>query len=314
MPKLPPGFAAVSKEHLARLERLIALVGVRPLRKLYEQAHDELELKLGRMVGKARNTFTAHQHAAMLAQVRQGEMEIAQRLARRLNSSSVDVQRGSIKDLVSYIGRLEKMHKGAATPLPIEQAARLSGVIDKRKSSLLHLHKTSMAKYGARTVKTMEKGLAQSLIQGESAMDAIERVRQAADLEWWQAERIVRTELAFASSAAAADGMQDSLTEMPNLMMRWTEYVSDTTKAPLDDRVAVDSLAMHGQLARPGGLFTMPPDPRVSPKVWGRSWAFPPNRPNDRAVIQPWQPDWGVPGWVLKGGRRVPIGKRGGRF
>jgi hypothetical protein len=71
--------------------------------------------------------------------------------------------------------------------------------------------------------------------------------------------------------------------------------------------VADDSLALHGQVAHPGGYFTMPIDPDVEERFWGKRWMFPPNRPNDRAVLSPWRPGWGIPAWEFKGGRRVNL-------
>jgi hypothetical protein len=131
----------------------------------------------------------------------------------------------------------------------------------------------------------------------------------------WQAERIVRTECAWAFNATHADGIADAARELPDMMMRWTEQCDDASGAPLDDRVGVDSIALHGQLAKPGGVFTMPPTSLVPDKsgktdvplgLVGMMWAHPPNRPNDRAVLAPWRPHWGVPGWTWDGSGRVP--------
>jgi hypothetical protein len=88
------------------------------------------------------------------------------------------------------------------------------------------------------------------------------------------------------------------------LMQRWTELVDDATGRPLDNRVAADSLAMHGQVAPPGGSFLMP---AAGGALAGQSWTHPPNRPNDRAVLTPWMPTWGVPAWQFRNGRRVNL-------
>jgi hypothetical protein len=94
--------------------------------------------------------------------------------------------------------------------------------------------------------------------------------------------------------------------------MRWEEHCLPTGE-PLDDRVAVDSLALHGQLADAAGFFTMPATAPVADKkgqtmvpaaLVGLQWEFPPNRPNDRAVLSPWMSGWGVPAWEWVGGRR----------
>ena len=100
------------------------------------------------------------------------------------------------------------------------------------------------------------------------------------------------------------------------MMQRWSEHCDDSTGMPLDNRVGVDSIAMHGQVAAPGEVFVMPsnapaPDAKgrteVPEQLVGLSWYFPPNRPNDRAIVQPWHPAWGVPGWRWDGSQRVPV-------
>ncbi|MEE9592236.1 MAG: hypothetical protein V3W28_01495, partial [Thermoplasmata archaeon] len=133
-----------------------------------------------------------------------------------------------------------------------------------------------------------------------------------ADVEWWQAERIARTEALWAANATHADGMRESARTLPDMMMRWTEYVDDATYRPLDDRVDDDSIALHGQVAPVGGVFRFPlsmptgaPIPRRLQRFIGKSWAHPPNRPNDRSSLSPVRPHWGVSGWQWVNGRRV---------
>ena len=51
--RLPAGFKQVSEESLDRLARVAERGSLRRLKKLYQQAHDELEGKLGRLSGRA---------------------------------------------------------------------------------------------------------------------------------------------------------------------------------------------------------------------------------------------------------------------
>jgi len=73
----------------------------------------------------------------------------------------------------------------------------------------------------------------------------------------------------------------------------------------LEERVGQDSIVLHGQVVKRSGFFVMPPDLRVTPKMWGHLYFSSPNRPNDRSVTMPWQPGMGVPGWEWKNGQRV---------
>ncbi len=90
------------------------------------------------------------------------------------------------------------------------------------------------------------------------------------------------------------------------MRQRWTELINDLTGQPLDNRVAKDSIAMHGQVAYPGHYFTMPAGD-VPHLMVGKQWLYPPNRPNDRAVLTPWMRGWGVPAWEYHGGVRLPL-------
>ena len=318
-------FEAASAEHVKRLNRLIDRGGIVRLRKLYDQAQADLESKLARAIGSASAPFTVHQYRVLLAQVRYGQMQIAGRLGDESARVTTETQSDALRGIIAQIKTLEVQHDLGAVTLPIEEASRFAGVIDRRKTSLLAQNRRSMANYGVGVVRKMEQNLAVALATGATNAEAIETIAKTADLEWWRADRVLRTEQSWAAHATIADGIQASSDALGDLEMRWTEFVSDSGH-PLDDRVGADSVAMHGQVAAPGGEFTMPDSAssivlvtrygksRVSDSMIGQSWPHPPNRPHDRATIVPWRPQWGSPGWRVVGGSKVPIRvPRGGR-
>lgn len=316
--RVPPlsEFQQASIGHIKRLNNLIDKQSIPRLHKLYIESMHDLERKLAKAVGSGASPFTIQKHRTLLTQVHQGLAHLGRNLGTALGKETVQTQEASAMALIRDIKKLEGKARGAPVQLPIEQAARFTGVIDKRKTSLLKMNKTSMAKYGASMVGKLEGALAQTLVQGESGFQAIDRVTKAYDMEWWRAERIVRTEQAWAYNATAMDGVADATKTFPDMMMRWCELVADVTLVPYDDRVGADSVAMHGQLARAGTMFRMPANASsieiqtrygkstVSKSLLGKSWANPPNRPNDRSVIQPWRPGWGW-GWEYIGGVKV---------
>lgn len=301
----------VMQEHQNRLERIAEKRGVSRLKKIYEESHAEVQSKLQKAIrGGKGQTYTAQEHRIVLAQLTAGQALISQRLTGELTDAAKDAQRDTLHGLSRGISKIEKKLSGSATVLPVEDAARFAGVIDKRHSSLLRRHHDSMKDYGIRTVSKMEGELTKSLLQGESQSQAIDRIVKTADVEFWQAERIVRTELSWASNATQADGIEAARETMPDMMMQWRELVSDAGN-PLDNRVGVDSEAMHAQVVVPGTPFTCPrkapsgehvPDDLADERV-----DFPPNRPNDRGVVAPWRRAWGIPGWKYVIGRRVWI-------
>ena len=121
----------------------------------------------------------------------------------------------------------------------------------------------------------------------------------------------------WAANATTADGIHAAKEAVPDMMQRWVEYCSDETGEPLDNRVGVDSIALHGQVTPTGGMFVMPdtaphPDARgntdVPDSLVGQSWPHPPDRPHDRALIQGFRKAWGgVIAYRLIGGERAPV-------
>jgi len=146
-----------------------------------------------------------------------------------------------------------------------------------------------------------------------SVGDLIARAGAALDGETWKLERLVRTETSYAYNTAQNEAIRQASIApgFGKVYGRWTERVNDLTGQPMDNRVEKDSMVLHGQIALPDQLFTMPPNaPSVPTNLLGKQWRHPPNRPNDRAVLTPWMRDWGVPAWVFQGGQRIDIRRR----
>lgn len=312
-------FHRAQEAHVERLNRAIDVGGVARLRKVYDQAQGDLERKITKSIKRSSSPFTVQQYRLMLAQLRQGQIEIARHLGDASAAATIETQTAAIQSLVATVKRIDKQH-GTVTDIrmPIEEIARFAGVTHPKRSSLLVQNRASMAVHGAKLIRSLEGELAQSLAAGETNGDAIDRVAKRGDMEFWRAERIVRTEQAYAFNATQHAAVHETAKSVGQLYERWTELVTDSG-SPMDDRVGADSVAMHGQVARPGESFVMPPwaatihltnrygKSKVGPDLLGGSWDHPPNRPNDRATLMPWRPEWGVPGWRVEGGVRVEV-------
>lgn len=290
-----------------RLTRFTEGRGVSRLKKLYDEAQATLERKLATTARKGGRTFTAHTQRIVLAQIKDGQAQIAAKMAGELGDFTEEVQVESLRGLAKDVKRLERYYVGAEISLPIDEAARFAGVVDKRRSSLLKMHEESMANYGGRLIGKMEDRLAQATLMQEPVHETVSSIAEIADVESWQAERIIRTESSFASNATVADGVQDIAEEVDGAWLRWEEHVSDDGE-PLDDRTSKDSLSLHGQCVKPGGLFMLLPETldgeEVDSDLVGQTWAFPPNRPNDRASVTMWMPSWGGLAWKVVGDDR----------
>ena len=306
------------------LERLTRERGVRPILKLIQSAAAEMERKVARLAPKD-ETFTAVQQRAILAQYRAMLLELQPRMTRVLGEASREAQVESIRSMVATLSLAELEFEGVTTPLPLTQAARMAGIIDRDRASLLRQHDVSVRTYGIDSITAAEKYLGQSFAVQRSYSETVAGLFDMVDQSRYRAERIVRTETSFAWSAAHASALDDASEIIPGLFRRWVEYVSDTTGAPLDGRVANDSLVLHGQVAfTPEGAtmearstflvggtggFEMPRDNRVNAKLWGKRYAHPPNRPNDRSRIVGWKVDWPVPAYMVVNGARMDVKK-----
>ena len=306
-------YEQVVAAHRRTLDRLIDRGSVERLRSVYVKAASEVMAKLERL-GKGSTGFSHHHLQMALAQLKAGQIYIDDQMLGELNAATREAQVESLHTLVRNYKRLEKHFSGHAPVLPIEEAARFAGVIDKSRGSLLRQHKTSIKRYGMAVIEKAQDAMSVSAASGETLDDAIGRVHEVVEGEWWQAERIARTESAYAYNSSHAEGIKEIAKEDVDVWMQWTEFCGPDG-APLDIRVGVDSIALNGQVAPPGGVFTMPatapfPDAKGNTKVddslVGKTWEFPPDRPNDRATILPWKKEWGKPGWRYKNGRRVP--------
>ena len=197
---------------------------------------------------------------------------------------TVQPERGSRLDDETVVRQMASRRALETTRMAQQTAAAMSSDAAVRLKSKLLQMDVSLATYG----------------------DAIDVVGDFHDAEWWRVERAVKTEASRVYNAARTDAIIDLAHDHPGMLKRWTELVDDATGMPMDKRVGVDSIVLHGQVAAPLAMFTFPPDSRV-PKMVGMSWVQPPNRPQDRAVLLPWLPSFGMPAWKYVAGQRITM-------
>lgn len=305
-------YDAITKAHERRLRRLAGRQAIGGMRKVYDAALGKLQREARRLLKAGmQDSYSAHVNRLLMMQIRDAMGGILVDLGGELGLVAREAVVEGVQSLNKDLSRLEKVYAGIDVVVPTEEAARFAGVLEGVTPSVMRSKDTSMARYGVDLIESMQGKLAETMATGGTTADAIDAIGEAADMVWWRAERIARTEISAAYSDSAREGIIEANKEQPGLMMRWSEHVSDSTWMAMDDRVDDDSLAMHGQVTEAGGVFTMPTN---APKVWkgllGQTWSAPPNRPNDRAVLQPWRKDWGIPAWTYKGGRKQWLVRR----
>lgn len=218
-----------------------------------------------------------------------------------LSLQAEDVIRESIRQTAKFVGRITGIPGILDDPRHFEMAVQTRigsiGLLRRRSLGILTTDLLNSVR-GELSIAQASKDRV-----GETISDVVDKI----DAERWKVERTTRTELCRAYNAAQEDAIDMLERDQPGFFKRWTERVSDATGAPMDKRVGKDSIVLHGQIVRPGQLFTMPEVGDAPRTMIGMKWSAPPNRPNDRAVLLPWRKEWKIPGYVIRGGQITRI-------
>jgi hypothetical protein len=287
----------------AQLRGIIELGGVRKMRTVYEQARVDLERRLAELVRSGRgDTFSAHHLRMVLLQVRDGLVDIQRQMVPTLKQAGHASAGLAQRHTVSAIKKFEKRFSGTEPVLRIEEASVFSRVYQGVEPSLLARYHKLAANYPMPTITRVQKAMALHMVENGTVESAVDKVASATGIfaqERWRAERIVRTEMAYAYGVTGQKMLDETSHEVPRLMKRLV-----TT---FDDRTGEDSEELNGQ--------TVPYD---KPFVWMKhtkagdvrvEYMAPPNRPNDREAMIPWRDDYHSP--ALEAGPVDPEKPRG---
>jgi len=305
MPRSPTRaeIARATRAQRARSDRVLDRLAMTPARRAFDQAQagfsqSLLRAERGRLREDADMRILRRFHGQISIGVHRAVGEVQQ----ALNASTRDALESSLRSLTRFLGETH----GDAGPLDDDTLFRQ--IVSTRRAHIDALRTQAVARLRTTIADRVWKQTLEMAASGKHTIgEVVTAAGEVFDGQWWQIERTVRTEASYAFNVAQAEGVRELAKSNPQIMQRWTELVDDATGMPLDDRVGDDSLVMHGQVAPPGGAFTMPADPRAPGAMIGMSWTHPPNRPNDRAVLTPWLRGWAVPAWQYRNGRRVQL-------
>jgi len=278
------------------------------LLSVLEAADAEVAKRLAKISPKPNGDmkFTAAQAIAYRAQI----AVVIEKVKYKLDPVATDVAEAamqkSVKQGASLLAKLEQSFKGVSTSPNILAAMQQSQVVRGPNASLVTRVATSLDRYGYEMGGQFSRILQVGLLSGatqdqmvatlvghggpkgkvslaakEVAPGVVQRVREGDIPEglfvrhrYW-AERIVRTELAYAFNGV-------KLEQMRTMRAEGLE-VKKKIVAHFDSRTAPDSVAVHGQVRELEQSFL---------DGAGRSYLQPPGRPNDRETIIPWFGDW----------------------
>jgi uncharacterized protein with gpF-like domain len=278
--------AKVINLHRAQLQGVIELGGIRKVRSLYETVRSELEAELAdlRRGGKDQS-FTAFHLRLVLLQVRDGLKVFQTGLATELDNNGLATATLAQRHVVGAIKAFEKRFAGTEPVLRLEEAGVFAKVYRDVEPTLLHRYHKLTANYPMPTLERVRNQLALSMIKGEGVDQTVNRIAAKGglfDREKWRAERIVRSEGAWAYGVTNQRALAEVAPQVPGLMKKWVET--------MDARTGEDSKELQGQ--------TVAWD---APFVWMKKTAHGvervemmhgPNRPNDRSCIVPWRQDY----------------------
>lgn len=292
------------------LDRLVNRRAAPAMQSLLQRHQSGLLGSLSK-VAKGNGAVTPTQVKRMIGVVRPGIVDLVEELIGALAGISREAQVEALRSVagdINMLGHYDIM-------LPVEEVGKFRTLANQAADALETYNVKVSTSLGDGLIDRIQRELTMGMASQESAIDSIARVESVTDGMFGSLDRLARTETMWAYNDAQARGTEACQEALPDLMLRWTEFVNDETGAPVDEKTAEDSLAMHGQVVEPGELFVMPeempdgsPVSKRSAHLVGLGWDHPPNRPNDRAIVLPWQKEWGIPAWKYEKGRRVDIG------
>lgn len=269
--------------------------------EIMQDAEVQLAAKLKELrSGNGKGTWTEASTQATLSQVQSTTAYVKQRLLGLTHEQASEAVRSGFVKTTKLIKGLEKAHSGVARPLPIYQAHRMHEAVSGVSASLLSRHQSSVDRYGANMISEFNRTLRTGLLTGMSNDEMIRALISKAAVQginakslnaaeprsfpkptgfvrtrYW-AERIVRTERAYAYNRANLETISEFAREDPKARKKIVALMGDPRTAP-------DSIAVHGQIREVNQNFT---------DGAGRVYLLPPARPNDRESIIPWHADW----------------------
>lgn len=255
--------------------------------------------------GSLDSRFTGAQAVMVQQQVLHAIDYVQDRIRGRTSEQAAAAIHGGLQRTITTMEGLERRFTGVVSPLRLREAHEFSRAKAQARGMWARDFPTSVDRYGTKMLGEFEEVIRGGLVAGSSMEEIIGaltgrggpkgqvslaakvtpagvlRVREADIPEglfvrnkYW-AERLVRTELLKAYNGARQAGLESSAADHPGLKRK--------ILAILDKRTAPDSLGVHGQIR---GIK----EPFVDGA--GRSYLYPPARPNDRETVIPWKDSW----------------------
>jgi len=226
-------------------------------------------------------TFSEQQLNVTLIQVTAAIEAIKKKLKGEMVSSSEIMAIRGIEDLGREISRFSKKFEGSVQPINMNVAKLASD----SQTFLVNKYDASLDAYGEDLRSQITQNIMNAMIMRDSNSRTVSGL--VSDVgrffvgEEWKLNRIVRTEMHniynYSKMNAMADVQENTIPDLKKSLMH-----------PMDTRTGKDSI----QLARENPVVDINEPFRFNYKGKERVFQFPPDRPNDRAILVPFREAW----------------------
>ncbi len=247
----------------------------RRLQREYVRARNALRLRLASIPS---GTFTEAQLKATLAQIEQLLRELQQVTNHELLIGAQISTEQSIEDMVKELRVLDQNFMGVVQPIP--QEALLTSL--EPENYLINRFESSIQTYNEKLRGGIQRILTDSIVQRQTTNQAIGKIEELMAVNEWQVARIARTELHHIYNVSKLTGMRE---------LKEKEIVPGLKKAlihPMDSRTGDDSK----KLAKMNPIVDIDQPFKFKWRGEERVFMAPPDRPNDRAILIPFKPQW----------------------
>lgn len=222
-------------------------------------------------------SFTAQQTRTVLLQLEGAIAALENNLNDKVNESTDLLSNRAVNDLVREVDKFSKVFTGSVQPVDVDVVE----VATRTKDRLFNKYKTSINTYSNALRGKIAEDLRDGVIARNTPDEIINRLSGTFDGESWRLRRIVRTELHGIYSQAKLLGLKDSKDS-------GMKELKKTLYHPMDSRTGKDSMYAERE-----HLIAELDEPfRYRWKGRERIFMQPPDRPNDRSILIPYDPSW----------------------
>lgn len=250
----------------------------RRLLRIFRNVRQQLQ---DRLLTIPEGTFTEQQLNVTLVQITAAIEAIKRKLKGEMVDSAEILSVRGVEDLVREIERFSKKFEGSIQPINIDVAR----IASDSQTFLVNKYDASLDAYGEDLRSQITQNIMNAMIMRDTSQRTVSGL--VADVgrffvgEEWKLNRIVRTEMHNIYNYSKMNGMLNvQETTLPDL--------KKSLMHPMDKRTGADSK----KLARENPVVDIDEPFRFKWKGQERVFMFPPDRPNDRAILVPFRETW----------------------